>query len=47
MVGQVIFESVEDYIMGDLRLVDLSGVDDQKELDSIIPVFQRDLQWKK
>lgn len=47
MIGQVIFESVEDYIMGDLRLVDLTGVDDIKELDNIIPVFKRDLEWKK
>lgn len=47
MVGQVIFESVENYIMGDLRLVDLSGVDELLELDNIIPIFNRDLQWKK
>lgn len=44
---QGVFESTPGHIMGDLRLVDLLSADNNKELDKIIPIYDRGLQWQK
>lgn len=44
---QGIFESTPGYNMGDLRVVNLLDADENKEFDKIIPIFTRDLEWKK
>jgi hypothetical protein len=42
--GQLIFESVPDYIVGDSRLVDVTKADNDASLDKIIPLFKRTLK---
>lgn len=42
--GQVVFESTEDFIFGDSRLVSVIEADERKELDKLIPVFDRNLK---
>lgn len=44
---QGVFESTPGYNLGDLRLVDLLKADNNVELDKIIPVYDRSLQWRK
>jgi hypothetical protein len=44
---QGIFESTPGYNLGDLRVVDLLKADSNSELDKIIPVYDRGLQWRK
>lgn len=46
-VAQVIFESTEDYVMGDARLVDVASADNDKRYDQVISPFKRDLKYKK
>lgn len=46
-VGQVIFESTEDYMFGDARLVSLVEADSDSSLDKIIPIYERSLSWQK
>lgn len=46
-IGQVIFESTEDYMFGDARLVSLLEADKDKSLDEIIPIYDRGLKWQK
>lgn len=45
--GQVIFESTKNHIIGDPRLVEMTCADNNKELDKIIPTFNRLLAWEK
>jgi len=45
-VAQPIFESTKDFILGDCRLIRLNAADNQKELDAIIPVYDKELKWK-
>ncbi len=47
LVAQLVFECTEKYIFGDSRLIHLQQADALEELDKIIPVYQRDLIWKK
>jgi predicted phosphodiesterase len=47
LTGQVVFESTKDFIMGDSRLIRVNKADVNKDLDLIIPVFDRTLSWKK
>jgi hypothetical protein len=44
---QGVFESTPGHILGDLRLVDLLQADNNAELDKIIPIYTRELQWRK
>jgi hypothetical protein len=46
-VGQVIWESTQNYIFSDARLVDLLKADNDKSLDKIVPVYNRGLAWQK
>jgi len=46
-IGQVIFESTKNHIFGDARIVKLNDVDDKKELDKIIPIYNNSLIWQK
>lgn len=46
-IGQLVFESTKDFILGDHRLVRVNKADTNSELDKLIPVFERDLKWKK
>jgi hypothetical protein len=45
-VAQPIFESTKDFILGDCRLIRLNKADDDKELDKIIPVYEKELKFK-
>jgi hypothetical protein len=45
--GQVIFESTPKHILGDVRLVQVTEADNQKELDNIIPTYKNSLKWEK
>lgn len=42
--GQLIFESVPGYVMGDSRLVEVSKYDNDSSLDNIIPIYKRTLK---
>jgi hypothetical protein len=44
--GQVIFESTEQFIMGDARLIRVTQADSDKELDDIIPTFTKQLKFE-
>lgn len=46
-VAQPIFESTKDFILGDCRLIRLHVADDDKELDRIIPTYNKELKWRK
>lgn len=46
-VGQLVFESTKNFILGDSRLIRVSHADKDASLDKIIPVFNRDLKWSK
>lgn len=46
-IGQVIFESTKDFVVGDKRLVRLNEADKNPELDKIIPVYKYGLKWQK
>jgi hypothetical protein len=46
-VGQLFFESTEDYIAGDKRLVELIAADKDDTLDLIIPTYKNELSWQK
>lgn len=46
-IAQPVFESTKDFILGDCRLIRLESADELKELDSIIPVYNKDLKWNK
>lgn len=46
-VGQVVFESTRDYIMGDHRLIRVQVADNNAALDKIIPTYTGELSWKK
>lgn len=43
LTGQVIFESTEDHVIGDRRLVEVTRADKDKSLDKLIPTFKRTL----
>lgn len=45
-IGQVVFESTPDFILGDSRLIRVNKADDNSDLDNIIPIFTRELSWK-
>jgi len=47
LVGQVLFESTKDYIMGDNRLVKVSEADKDASMDKIIPPYEYELTFKK
>lgn len=44
-IGQVVFESTQNFILGDCRLIRLQQADTIKELDKIIPVYKNELKW--
>lgn len=44
-VGQIIFESTENHLIGDMRLMDLAEADKDASLDAIIPTYQNALAW--
>lgn len=46
-VGQLVFESTKDFILGDHRLIRVNKADNNNELDKLIPTFERDLKWRK
>lgn len=46
-IGQVVFESTKDFILGDSLLVRLKKADNDSELDKIIPVYNRGLKWSE
>jgi hypothetical protein len=43
-IGQVVFESTKEFILGDSRLIRLKDADTDKELDTIIPVYKNELK---
>lgn len=43
-IGQVVFESTENFILGDSRLIRLQDADKMKELDKIIPIYKNELK---
>lgn len=45
-IGQVVFESTKDFILGDSRLIRLKSADDNKELDEIIPIYKNELKYE-
>ena len=45
-IGQIMFESTKDYLIGDKRLVELTNADDDSKLDKIIPVFKNELSYE-
>lgn len=45
--AQPVFESTKDFILGDCRLIRLDGADEDKELDKIIPIYNKELKWKE
>ena len=45
--AQPVFESTPDFMMGDCRLIRLNSADNDKELDKIIPTYNKELKWKK
>jgi len=47
LTAQIIFESTEDYIVGDSRLVYVSEADGNKEMDNIIKPYNYELVYKK
>lgn len=46
-IGQVVFESTKEFILGDHRLIRVNKADNNKELDKLIPTFERELSCKK
>jgi len=46
-IGQLVFESTKDFILGDHRLVRVNKADTNSELDKLIPIFGKELAWKK
>lgn len=44
-IGQVVFESTKDFILGDHRLIRVNKADDNSSLDELIPIFNRSLKW--
>lgn len=47
LVGQVLFESTKDYMMGDTRLVKVDQADKDASMDKIIPPYEYELTFKK
>lgn len=47
LVGQVLFESTEEYMMGDNRLVRVDNADKDASMDKIIPPYEYELTFKK
>ncbi len=47
LTAQVVFESTEDYIMGDVRLIHVSEADKNKEMDKVINPYKKELVYKK
>jgi len=45
-IAQPIFESTKDFILGDCRLIRLNTADNNNELDKIIPVYNKELNFK-
>ncbi len=45
--AQVVFESTSKFILGDSRLIRLQDADSDDSLDAIIPIYDKDLKWKK
>lgn len=46
-IGQVLFESTKNFILGDKRLVRLNSADNDSSLDKIIPIYNKGLKWQK
>ena len=44
LIAQIIFESTKDFVFGDSRLVRVNAADKDSSLDSIIPVYNKDLK---
>jgi len=47
LAGQVVFESTEDYIIGDIRLVQVTRADNNKDMDNIIKPYNEELIYVK
>lgn len=47
LIGQVVFESTKEFIMGDSRLIRLQFADKDSSLDKLIPVYKNSLKWSK
>lgn len=45
LIGQLIFESTKDYVIGDTRLIRVASADNDKKYDTIIPEYKLDLSW--
>lgn len=45
-IGQVVFESTKEFILGDSRLVRLQQADEDRTLDEIIPIYKNELSAK-
>lgn len=46
-IGQLMFESTSEHLLGDSRLVELQDADSNASLDKIIPIFDNGLSFKK
>lgn len=46
-IGQTVFESTKDFILGDSRLIRLKEADNDNSLDKIIPIYDNELCYKK
>lgn len=44
-VGQLVFESTKEFILGDHRLIRVNMADKDTSLDKVIPTFSRQLKW--
>lgn len=44
--SQLIFESTKKHIMGDSRLIEVTDADNRTDLDKIIPIYTRSLEWQ-
>ena len=47
LTGQVVFESTEKHIIGDIRLIEVDEADTKKEYDNVISPYTKELVFKK
>lgn len=47
LIAQVVFESTKDFIFGDSRLIRLNKADNDKSLDSVIPLYNKQLKCQR
>lgn len=46
LIAQLVFESTQDHILGDSRLIHLNAADKDTNLDKIIPPYEMELKWE-